>query len=255
MSHADDGVHGGANFMAHVGQELALAAVGRLSGVQCPVQLFLCLFALSDVTDIPVPQGAAVSQTLRLGVATQPPFSLQGEERSEFQLPRLQALGGEPDGVEETFIIVRMDESQERSGIFTYLFRGDAVELLQVAAGKGEAGAPIREEPVLVDDPRHLVGELLQQGVALLQLFLQAASFRDLPGDPHGTDYVSLGILERHLERLMPLWSAVRNNPFFFLLSGSRCHYLPVIGAIGLRKFAGPEIQVSETDNRLQRLM
>ena len=48
VGHADDAVHGRADFVAHVGQEQALGAVGLLRGADGGVELRQSLFALGD---------------------------------------------------------------------------------------------------------------------------------------------------------------------------------------------------------------
>ena len=49
VGHADDAVHRSANFVAHVGQELALRAVGRFGGFFGPLQIRLRLFAVGNI--------------------------------------------------------------------------------------------------------------------------------------------------------------------------------------------------------------
>ena len=51
LGHADDAVHGRADLVAHVGQELALGPVGGLGGLLGPHQLPLRLLPLGDVRE------------------------------------------------------------------------------------------------------------------------------------------------------------------------------------------------------------
>ncbi len=61
--HADDRIHRGADFVAHVGQEFRLGLVGLLGGVLRGDQLFLDLLALGDVLG-----DAAIGDQLALGI-------------------------------------------------------------------------------------------------------------------------------------------------------------------------------------------
>jgi len=49
-AHADDGIHRGANLVAHGGQERALSLCGSLGGFFGLAQFFLCPHALGDIT-------------------------------------------------------------------------------------------------------------------------------------------------------------------------------------------------------------
>ena len=51
VEHAEDAVHGRADLVAHVGQELALGPVGGLGGLLGPLQLFVRMLAVGDVAD------------------------------------------------------------------------------------------------------------------------------------------------------------------------------------------------------------
>ena len=50
LGHAEDAVHGRADLVAHVGQELALGPVGRLGRLLRRLQLHFRLLALGDLT-------------------------------------------------------------------------------------------------------------------------------------------------------------------------------------------------------------
>jgi hypothetical protein len=83
LGHAEDGVHGGADLVADVGQELVLGTVGRLRRLLGPPQLLLGLLALGHIDghgDHPPP---AVRQTAQGGGV-------------EIPDPRLAASGGDP---------------------------------------------------------------------------------------------------------------------------------------------------------------
>ena len=49
MSHADDRIHGRANFMAHVGQKIPFGLVGLVGGLFRLDEFFFHLLALGDV--------------------------------------------------------------------------------------------------------------------------------------------------------------------------------------------------------------
>ena len=74
LGHAEDGVHGGADLVADVGQELVLGPVGRLRRLLGPPQLLLGPLAIGDVDGAPdeagrrawsIRQGRGRSSTIR----------------------------------------------------------------------------------------------------------------------------------------------------------------------------------------------
>ena len=51
MAQADDGVHRGADFVAHIGEEFTLGMVGRFRRLLGMMKFFLHLLALGDIFD------------------------------------------------------------------------------------------------------------------------------------------------------------------------------------------------------------
>ena len=96
---ADDGVQRRAQFVAHVGQELALGLVGALGGLHQHLQLLVALFELGvGAGEIPAGEAEAAGHAVE-GVRELAQLVLAGEFDVGFQVARAQGIGAGFEGV------------------------------------------------------------------------------------------------------------------------------------------------------------
>ena len=116
-----------------------------------------------------MPQDAAIRQGLGLGGAGQPAGADLRQLHAEVTVPGLQGQRRLLDRSHEGGAVLGMDHGEQRPAILAHGLGFEAEQGPDALAAVGEAGAPIREEPELVDHARQAPGELAEPLVALLQ--------------------------------------------------------------------------------------
>ena len=165
-----------------------------------------------------MPEHAAVRLRLRRSLATQPAQALARQEHAVVGLPGLQLFGRLQDAAPQAIQIVRMDTGKYRLGILAHRLGLHLVDGANAGAGVGEAGTAIGAQLVLVDGPRHVGREFLQQAVTGLQRQAVLPAGGDVDGDAEKADQFVLGIANPGNHQVDRQLAAVAANVGPFLL-------------------------------------
>ncbi len=241
---ADDGVHGSADLVAHVGHERALGPAGRLGFVarqpQVLVQLLQVQFRLLQFRHVRLEHEEAAHPVLRVVIGNEvDPGVADGAGRPG--QPALEALRPAAQGVGH------MGRAQGIAGAVEHFRHAGADDLPGVAAVPFEEVA-VGEAALQVGVPvGHHAGQVVRHGAqelfALGQPFgrgmehgLGLAALRDVERDAQQVGHVAALVAQRHLARGQVVGrAAVGRHQFLFhfahLARGQRA---PVVGAEGL---------------------
>ena len=179
VGHAEDGVHGRADLVADVGQELVLGPVGRLRRLLGPPQLFLLgPLSFGHIAD----EG---DEQVLLAQADGGDADFGGE------LAAVAAQGRDlDDAVEQRALAGRQEASQAPAVSFAELrgddgFGQDAADRLGPRPAEGDLGlaVPLGDEAVGAHGDEGVVGVVEDEAPALLagaQLLLQPLALRDI---------------------------------------------------------------------------
>ena len=167
--HANYPVHRRANLVAHIGQELALGAVGRFRRFSGPVQGGFAVFLFGNIGGESVPENAAIRLALGNRIAVTPFHGLVGKEYPVFTLPRAQGLRGFRQGLRHPLVIVGVNEDKHRAGILSNRIGRQTENPAYSLADVGKADAPVRKLPKLIQHTGDLGSDLTEPLLPLPQ--------------------------------------------------------------------------------------
>ncbi len=137
-------------------------------------------FAVGHVQDDAVPQRAAIARPLGLCLTPTPAQSLSREHHFEFAEERRECSSRLRNRRGHAVVVLRVEPTEDRRRVLSHLFRSHFVDAAHPWTRIGKRRAPVRVEPILVDDTGHDLGKVHQEVLALLQRRLGELAMGDV---------------------------------------------------------------------------
>ena len=223
MRHADDGVHGGADFVAHVGQEIALGAAGGVCRLLGFAQLLLDLLLLGDISKgADEPARRAIGQPK----APRPVRYLVHQTVAEDALGLLVHRDALAD--DQCILLgLRLALGQRHAGVVEHRLADHGVALLAHEFLEGAVGAQVSALGVLVKHGhRHGVEQCLLERQLLGHARLQQLLHMHVDVHPDRTPGLAVGVAHNARRQHHPAPLAIRAHdaPGILNLAGRPVH-------------------------------